>query len=203
MRKIAVIAAVVLLIASAGYAQEESVLLDDFEGPLTGGLEGTVDFGAGVGSTLEVSAATDIKQSGAQSLKAVYNAVSGGYMWIARGFGLDAKNSSWLVKPDAVKWEAYNAISFYMYGSDSKARVAFDIKDNGAEISRFLVEDNFKGWKKIVCKFDEFFVRGDWQPDNADKNAKIDFPLKSFQFEPLPESKGTLYFDTVELTSQK
>lgn len=180
-------------------AQDKGLLIDDFEGPITGGPEGTVDFGTGNGSTLEVTAATDIKYSGKQSLKAVYNAVAGGYMWIARGSGLDAKNTQWLVSPESVDWKKYKSISFFIYGSDSKTKVAFDLKDSGNEIYRFLVEDNFTGWKEIICSFDQFFPRGDWQPDAADKNATLDFPVKSFQFEPLPESKGTLYFDKVTL----
>jgi len=38
------------------------------------------------------------------SLKVTYDAVPGGYMWIARGFGLDAKNTAWLVKNEDIKW---------------------------------------------------------------------------------------------------
>ena len=181
------------------FAQGSSLLLDDFQGPISAGPEGTVDFGAGGGSSVEVSAASDIKYSGNQSIKVVYDAVSGGYMWVARGFGLDAKNAAWLLKPEEIKWAEYNSISFYMYGSSSKAWIAFDIKDNGNEIWRFLVEDNFTGFKQIICPFKDFFPRDDWQPDNADKNTVIDFPIKSFQFEPRPPAKGTLYFDCVEL----
>ncbi len=180
-------------------AQSKGLLLDDFEGAISGGPDGTVDFGAGNSSTVEVTAAGDIKHSGKQSLKVIYSAIAGGYMWIARGFGLDAKNTKWLVAPEAIDWKKYKVVSFYMYGSDSKTKVAFDVKDNGNEIYRFLVEDNFKGWKEIACPLDQFFARGDWQPDSADKNANMDFPLKSYQFEPLPESKGTLYFDEVKL----
>jgi hypothetical protein len=183
-------------------AQEKSLLIDDFEIPISGGPDGTVDSGSGGGSALEVTGATDIKYTGQQSIKIVYDAVPGGYMWIARGFDLDAKNAAWLIRPEDIDWSKFNALSFYMYGSDSKANIAFDIKDNGFQIWRFMVEDNFVGWKKIVCPFNEFFVRGDWQPNNADKNATLDFPLKSFQFEPLPEAKGTLYFDSVELVSK-
>ena len=179
--------------------QGQGLLLDDFEGLISGGLEGTVDFGAGNGSSVEVTAATDIKYSGNQSLKVVYDAVADGYMWVARGFGLDAKNAAWLAKPEDIDWKKYTALSFYMYGSDSKAKIAFDIKDNGNEIYRFMTEDNFTGWKKITCPFNEFFPRGDWQPDNADKNATLDFPVKSYQFEPRPIAKGTVYFDQVAL----
>ncbi|TAM40455.1 hypothetical protein EPN54_02660, partial [bacterium] len=164
--------------------------------------EGTVDFGAGNGSSVAVSQATDIKNTGNQALKVVYDAVPGGYIYVARGTGLDAKNANWSIKPEDIKWENYSAISFYMYGTDSKEKIAFDIKDNGGEIWRFILEDNFKGWKQIICKFDKFMVRDDWQPDGADKNGKLDFPIKVFQFEPLPGSKGTLYFDTVELVKK-
>lgn len=202
MKKLIVAATMVLLSAHLGCAQNANLVLDDFEGSITGGAEGTVDFGAGNGSSVVVTAATDIKNSGTQSLKVEYNAIAGGYMYIARGSGLDAKNALWLALPDSIDWKKYNAISFYLYGADSKTRVAFDIKDNGGEIWRFITEDNFRGWKKTTCAFSDFFARGDWQPDNAEKNATLDFPLKSYQFEPLPESKGTLYFDTVELTTK-
>lgn len=182
-----------------GFAQENELIIDSFEVEISGGPEGTLDFGAGNGSSIEVTAATDIKNSGNQAIKVTYDAVSGGYMWVARGFNLDAKNAGWLVKPEAIDWKQYNAISFYMYGSDSKAKVAFDLKDSGFEMWRFMLEDNFKGWKKMVCPFSEFFARGDWQPDSSDKNAAMDFPLKSYQFEVLPPAKGILYFDDVKL----
>ena len=199
MKKAIFFAAVLFLSAAGICSAEETLLLDDFEVTVSGGAEGTVDFGAGNGSAIKVIGATDVKNSGKQSLKVDYDAVAGGYMYIARGSGLDAKNAGWPVKPSDIKWEEYSAISFYLYGSDSKKMIAFDIKDNGGEIWRFLVEDNFKGWKKVVCSFDKFMVRDDWQPQDADNNLNLDFPIKIFQFEPLPESKGTLYFDTVEL----
>lgn len=187
--------------ALTSYAQEAGLLIDDFEGPISGGLDGTVDFGAGAGSSVEVGAATDIINCGKQAIKVVYDAVAGGYMWVARGSDLDAQNAGWLVNFQDIEWGKFNAISFYMYGSDSKTKIAFDIKDGGSEMWRFMLEDNFQGWKRITCPFSEFFARGDWQPDSADKNAVLDFPVKSFQFECLPEAKGSLYFDTVELVS--
>jgi len=202
MKKIVFILAFVLGFAALSCAQAEDFLIDDFEGSISGGPEGTVDFGAGNGSSVIVTAATDIKYAGSQSLKVDYNAITGGYMWIAKGFGLDAKNAKWLFSPENIPWNKYKAISFYAYGSDSKAKVAFDIKDNGNEIWRFIIEDNFKGWKKIVCAFADFYARSDWQPDNADKNGNLDFPIKSYQFEPLPEARGTLYFDFVALANE-
>lgn len=181
------------------FAQDQGLLIDDFEVAISGGAEGTVDFGTGNGSSIEVTVATEIKHSGSQSLKVVYDAVPGGYMWVARGFGLDAKNTTWLIKPEDIDWKKYSAISFYIYGSNSQAKVAFDIKDNGNEMWRFIVEDNFPGWKEIVCPLAEFFSRRDWQPNSADRNANLDFPLQSYQFEILAPAKGTLYFDEVKL----
>ncbi|MCX5669647.1 MAG: chondroitinase family protein [Candidatus Omnitrophica bacterium] len=200
MKRLFFLAAIMFLFgAGSGLAEGNNLLLDDFEISVSGGPEGTVDFGSGNGSTVEVTQATEIKNTGNQSLKVTYDAVSGGYIYVARGAGLDAKNAQWTVKPADVKWEDYSAISFYVYGTDSKAKIAFDIKDSGGEIWRFITDDDFKGWKKVVVSFDKFLVRDDWQPDGADKNGQIDFPIKVFQFEPLPGSKGTLYFDTVEL----
>jgi hypothetical protein len=183
-------------------AEKQLLLIDDFEGEISGVPDGTVDYGAGNGSSIEVSAATDVVHGGKQALKVTFDAVSGGYMWVARGFDLNAKGTGWLLDYKDINWNKYNALAFYMYGSDSKTRIAFDLKDNGNEMWRYIIEDNFKGWKKIICPFNEFFARSDWQPDNADKNVTLDFPLKSYQFEPLPEAKGTLYFDDVELVKQ-
>ena len=193
------VAALILFVAGNCLAEGNNLLLDDFEIVVSNGAEGTVDFGSGNGSAVEVTQARDIKHSGNQSLKVVYDAVEGGYIYVARGTGLDAKNANWAIKPSDIKWTEYSAMSFFVYGTDSKAKIAFDIKDNGGEIWRFITEDDFVGWKEVVVNFDKFVVRDDWQPDGADKNAQLDFPIKVFQFEPLPGSKGTLYFDTVEL----
>lgn len=203
MKKVLVfVAALVFGITLISFAETDYLLIDDFETPISGGPEGTVDFGAGNGSSIEVTAAKDIKNSGEQSVKVVYDAVPGGYMYVAKGAGLDAKNASWVLKTEDIKWEDYKAVSFYIYGSDSKQKIAFDIKDQGDELWRFIVVDDFKGWKKVVCSFDKFMVRDDWQPESADKNGKLDFPIKIFQFEPLPEGKGTIYIDTVELVKK-
>lgn len=193
--------ALIFVLVSVCFAQEKSLLIDDLEGEISGIPDGTVDYGAGNGSTIEVTASTDIKQSGNQAIKVNFDAVAGGYMWVARGVDLSAERADWQVKPEEIAWEKYEVISFYMYGTDSKADVAFDIKDNGNEMWRFMVKDDFKGWKQISCAFDQFYARDDWQPDNADKNGKIDYSIKSYQFEPR-SGKGTLYFDAVALVEK-
>lgn len=199
MKKIVLAVALLLGMTGIGFTADGNLLVDDFEIAVSNGPEGTVDFGAGNGSTIKVTASADVKNTGKQGLKVDFDAVTGGYMYVARGNGLDAHNTGWLVNPDSIKWQDYKAFSFYMYGSDSKGKIAFDLKDSGNEIWRFIVEDNFKGWKQIICNFDQFTVRGDWQPQTADNNGVLNFPIRSFQFEPLPPLKGTIYFDTMEL----
>lgn len=199
MQKIFFVLIFILCLGTFSCAQDKGLLIDDFEGEISGPPQGTVDFGAGGGSTIEVTAATDIKNTGAQAIKVVFDAVPGGYMWVARGFDLDAAKAEWLVMTESINWDEYKTFSFYVYGRDSKTQIAFDIKDYGNEMWRFIIEDNFTGWKQIICPFEQFFARDDWQPDNADKNGILDLPIQSFQFEPRPEAKGTLYFDTVEL----
>jgi hypothetical protein len=201
--KIMALVLAVMLSAAGVCLAADNLVIDDVQGAVLGGPGGTVDFGAGNGSEVEVAADANISNFGTESLKVSYNAVPGGYIWVARGWDLDAKRAGWLVTPQEIKWDKYNAISFYIYGSNSGAAIAFDIKDNGNEIWRFLLKDDFTGWKQIICPFDGFFARGDWQPESADKNAGIDFPLKSYQLEPLPEAKGTIYFDHVELISKE
>jgi hypothetical protein len=86
-----------------------------------------------------------------------------------------------------------------MFGSESKMRMAFDVKDAAGEMFRFMVTDDFKGWKQIVCPFSQFFARGDWQPPVATVNGTLDFPIRSFQFEPIAVASGTVEIDEVAL----
>ena len=189
------------LVATASVSAQETgkaFLLDDFEGPIVAGQ--TIDAGAGNGSAVTVSADADVKRAGAQSLKIDYDAVSGGTLWIARGYGLDVKGAAlWTAEPEKIDWLSYGAVSFYLKGSGSGAQMAFDIKDAGGEIFRFMVKDDARDWKQVVCPFDQFFPRGDWQPPAADKNGELDFPVKSFGFEPIAIAKGMVHIDEVSL----
>lgn len=181
--------------------QVSDLPIDDFEGDIN---SLTVDFGAAKGSSLNVEAATDVKFSGAQSLKLSYDLQQSGYMWVARGYKLDVQGAAaWLIAPDKINWPRYNALSIAVFGSNSGGVFALDIKDAGGEMWRFLIDDDFKGWKEVFCPFKEFFVRKDWQPNTAFKNEVLDFPVMSFQFEPRLPGKGVVYLDYVKLTKVK
>ena len=179
----------------------QPLVIDDFEGTLS---KETVDFGSSEGSTVSVSAAADITSCGKQSMKIEYELKPSGYMWIARGYGLDVAGAGqWLEKPDQIKWGSFNAIRIMMYGSGQGGVVAFDLKDAGGEMWRSLLDDDTKGWKEITCPFAGFFPRKDWQPDTAVKNDILDFPIKSYQLEPRLPGKGVYYFDCVTLVKVK
>lgn len=182
-------------------APVEDLMIDSFEGEIN---KQTVDYGASDGSSVNVTADKQLKACGEQSLKIEYVLKTSGYMWIARGYNLDVKGAAqWLIEPQKINWKKYNAISLQMYGSNSGSVAAFDIKDAKGEVWRFIVDDDFSGWKEIICPFSGFFVRKDWQPDAAEKNEAMDFPIMSFQFEPRLPGKGTFYFDCIKLVKVK
>jgi len=197
-----VILAAVFFFQSGALKANESLLIDNLEITVTGGTQGTVDFGSGGDSSVEVSSESSIKNQGDQSVKVVYDAVDGGYIWIARGTGLDASNADWTTEVKDIDWDKYNAISVYVYGENSGSSIAFDLKDSGSEMWRYIITDDFDGWKQIVFPFDQFYARSDWQPASADNNSQMDFPVKSYQFEPLAPGKGIFYFDQVELLKE-
>jgi len=194
---IAVLAGISALVYGAGVLKGggHSLMLDSFEGALD---HKTVDYGASDNSQLEVAASSDIKFCGTQALQMQYALEAGGYMWCARGYGLDVLNAVWEKDFQKIAWDRYNAIGFQMYGNQT-GTVAFDIKDAGGELYRYLIQDDFTGWKEIVIPFSQFKARADWQPQSADGNKTLDFPVKSFQWEPKSVGQGVLYFDCVKL----
>lgn len=189
MKKLILICFIYFIAVGMGCAQDAKkvLVLDDFELDIIAGPAGTIGSENGNGSTVEVSADKVNKKSGGQSLKITYDAVSGGFIRVARSFKSD------------IDWTNYGAISFYLLGAGLGTKIEFDVKDANDEIFRFMVTDDLKDWKLVVCPFDQFFARGDLQPANAMANAALDFPIKSFQFEPIAVAKGTINIDEVAL----
>lgn len=178
------------------------LIIDSFEGKIVGGIDATVDYGSGAGATVDVSSAREPVYHGRQSLKIVYDNTEGGYMWIARGYNLTMKNAGqWRVLPSKIKWDKYDALLFYLYGEGSGNEIAVDIIDSGKEYWRHLIKDDVAGWKEVVIPFSDFKARTDWQPDNAERNSVMDFPINVFQFEP-KTGKGTIFVDKVCLKKE-
>lgn len=203
MKTIFFITAFVFMLSALPAQAQEKLLIDDFEGPIYTGPSGTVGTGTTEYAILEITADTDIKYSGEQSLKVTFNTGSGkGTAWIAKGFDLEeSSGAGWPVNPKDIEWNKYSGFSFYIYGGNSGNKIKLHVTDNGSEIFEYVFTDDFIGWKDITCNFNDFYA-GPWQPENADKNNKIDFPVKSFTFIFPSGETGTLYIDRAELTGK-
>jgi hypothetical protein len=187
-----------ILAAGACTSGVSSFTLDGFEGELTAL---TVDYGSGNGSTVNVSSSQDIKHEGSQSIKVEYNTVSGGYMWVARGYGLDVKGAAeWTASPEAIDWSEWGGLSFYVNGEGDGTMIAFDVKDAGGELWRTVFTIDEPGWQQVQVPFEHLFARTDWQPDSARVDDVLDFPLQSYQLEVRTPGEGVFYVDSVELT---
>ncbi|MFF8865911.1 glycoside hydrolase family 3 N-terminal domain-containing protein [Streptomyces sp. NPDC015139] len=66
-------------------------------------------------------------------------------------------------------WSAHEGVRFWWDGHDSGGKIAFEIKDGGAngeasELWTAAFTDDFTGWKQIRIPFADFAYRTDYQP---------------------------------------
>ncbi|MGW2723259.1 glycoside hydrolase family 3 protein [Streptomyces sp. NPDC001492] len=66
-------------------------------------------------------------------------------------------------------WSAHKGIRFWWDGQDTNKKVAFEIKDGGAngeasELWTTSFTDDFTGWKQVEIPFTDFVYRTDYQP---------------------------------------
>ncbi|MFF7476028.1 glycoside hydrolase family 3 N-terminal domain-containing protein [Streptomyces sp. NPDC008092] len=66
-------------------------------------------------------------------------------------------------------WSAHKGIRFWWDGQDNGKKIAFEIKDGGAngeasELWTTSFTDDFTGWKQIEIPFSDFVYRTDYQP---------------------------------------
>ncbi|MGW3663243.1 glycoside hydrolase family 3 protein [Streptomyces sp. NPDC005141] len=66
-------------------------------------------------------------------------------------------------------WSAHKGIRFWWDGRDNAKKIAFEIKDGGAngeasELWTTSFTDDFTGWKQIEIPFTDFIYRTDYQP---------------------------------------
>jgi len=191
----------------ASFFRGNKLLIESFEGKI--GVD-TVDYGSSADSTISASGSSQFSKCGMQSLKLQYDLKPSGYVYCATGYDLhhvtdssswNAGTSGWIVDPDQIQWDDFNALSIYLRGQKS-SRVAIDVKDAGGELWRSMVQVGSSGWKKFLIPFDEFSVRTDWQPDAAVKDRVMNFPITSLQIEPKDHGRNTLYADCVTLVGQ-
>lgn len=96
-------------------------------------------------------------------------------------------------------WSRFRALSFWMYGTNSRQMFVVELNDSGEEHFRSpIITDDFTGWKQIVIPFEEFASRDDWQPENAEIDLAITWPLKDFQPFASVGGSGYILIDLVE-----
>jgi hypothetical protein len=182
------------------------LLIDDIEGDVA------ADYGSGNGAECTVAfvkkgdSTADV-YSGEQAMKITYDKSFGGYLYCARGFGLTPaipvpqEKLVWSVKPESIDFKKYNAFGFFFKGQNTGNTVAVDLFDKDREIFRCEFADDTAEWKEMVIPLSHFKLRTDYQPDWNKSNKAIDFPIVTYQFEPLTgtgkEIKGDLFIDAV------
>lgn len=170
MRRTALLASAALLtgllpLLSAGAATADEpapVPVDRFEGevpfanPPAGGLF-TWGGDADDPPALALTTRTDAPE-GTKALTGTYNI--SGYGGFTHDFAFDQP---------AHDWSAHKGIRFWWDGQNNAKKVAFEIKDGGAngeasELWTTSFTDDFTGWKQIEIPFTDFTYRTDYQP---------------------------------------
>ncbi|MEV4451915.1 glycoside hydrolase family 3 protein [Streptomyces mirabilis] len=170
MRRTALLASAALLtgllpLLSAGAATADEpapVPVDRFEGevpfanPPAGGLF-TWGGDADDPPALALTTRTDAPE-GTQVLTGTYDI--SGYGGFTHDFAFDQP---------AHDWSAHKGIRFWWDGQNNAKKVAFEIKDGGAngeasELWTTSFTDDFSGWKQIEIPFTDFTYRTDYQP---------------------------------------
>ncbi|MFJ8023321.1 glycoside hydrolase family 3 protein [Streptomyces sp. NPDC096311] len=170
MRRTALLASAALLtgllpLLSAGAATADEpapVPVDRFEGevpfanPPAGGLF-TWGGDADDPPALALTTRTDAPE-GAKVLSGTYDI--SGYGGFTHDFAFDQP---------AHDWSAHKGIRFWWDGQNNAKKVAFEIKDGGAngeasELWTTSFTDDFTGWKQIEIPFTDFTYRTDYQP---------------------------------------
>ncbi|MFI5978711.1 carbohydrate binding domain-containing protein [Streptomyces sp. NPDC051452] len=107
--------------------------------------------------TLSLTARTDAPE-GAKVLSGTYDI--SGYGGFTHDFA---------ATEPARDWSAHQGIRFWWDGRDNGRKIAFEIKDGGAngeasELWTTSFTDDFTGWKQIEIPFTDFAYRTDYQP---------------------------------------
>lgn len=100
---------------------------------------------------------------------------------------------------EAIPWDSYGAISFWLQASGAAAQVVLDIEDAEGEIHRYTVKSDIPARRQVICPFSQFFPRVYGQPIMVEPNGEIDFPIKSLRFELVGKAQGPVVVDGVSL----
>lgn len=207
----------VLLTAGLLQAQEDTLLIDDFEHGVPSLIDG---FGNGIGlvpwgnqagnvtlAALQVMEHSEIVlpgQVGANTaLEIRYNVPSGGWGGFTHALN-DGEN--WISQD----WSAYDALSFWLYGNNTGAQIQIDLFDNRAAGSTtdtaerwyYRVTDDYTGWQQFVIPFTEFQRRTDFQPGGAPNDGLGLTEVSGYAFGFPAVEAQVAYLDNVMLVNQ-
>lgn len=194
-----------LISVSTVFSQDsENIVLDDFE---TDAVFSSIDsFNNAIGhtpwgdstATVELSLAEVERDGEMSSVLAInYDIPTWG------GFTHALTDGENWVSQD---WTAYNALRFWLYGSNTGGIIQFEIFDNRnpnanndtAERWFYRIPDDFEGWQQFTIPFDSFQRRTDWQPGSA-PNDGLGLDEVSGYAIGLPVGTAVMYLDDVEL----
>ncbi|WP_214320443.1 glycoside hydrolase family 3 N-terminal domain-containing protein [Nonomuraea sediminis] len=104
----------------------------------------------------------------------------------------------------AQDWSPYEGFSFWVKGTASGQKVAFEIKDGGAgagssELFESSFTDTSASWRQIKVPFTEFTRRTDYQPGGAPTDGELDLVAMWGYAMRLPTTSGTLLWDDVQV----
>ncbi|MFI5684975.1 glycoside hydrolase family 3 N-terminal domain-containing protein [Streptomyces sp. NPDC051636] len=101
-------------------------------------------------------------------------------------------------------WSAHKGIRFWWDGRDNGRKIAFEIKDGGAngeasELWTTSFTDDFTGWKRIEIPFTDFTYRTDYQPVGGIDHVLGLTRMWGYAVTLPAGVKGTFAMDDVEL----
>lgn len=169
-----------LLALQSVFAQNDALVIDDFESGVPfiedefnnglglvpwGNLQGNVTLGTT--QVMPYSAAVLPNQAGANTVLTVSYEIDG---W--GGFSRILTDGDNWISED---WSAYDALAFWLYGTNTGAAVQIDLFDNRAADSTgdsaerwfYRVTDDYSGWREFMIPFAQFQRRTDFQPSGA------------------------------------
>ncbi|MEU6283702.1 glycoside hydrolase family 3 N-terminal domain-containing protein [Streptomyces sp. NPDC047028] len=206
MRRTALLASAALLTAlvplstattAAGVGDPPPVPVDRFEGEVPFAAqpaEGIFTWGGDADDppALQLTARSDAPE-GAKVLSGTYDISGYG------GFTHDYAPAE-----PAHDWSAHQGIRFWWDGQDNGKKIAFEIKDGGAngeasELWTTSFTDDFTGWKRIEIPFTDFAYRTDYQPVGGIDHVLGLTQMWGYAVTLPPGVKGHFAMDDVEL----
>ena len=71
----------------------------------------------------------------------------------------------------SMDWSTWLGVTFWVYGADSGGVLLFEIQENrnpgsmvnDVEVWSYSFQDNFTGWKTVLCPLEQISPQGDWE----------------------------------------